>query len=194
MVSILSNIPGKKFIILAHCLLNQNTVVKPLASHVGVVSSLIQFITEKGYGVIQLPCPETIYLGLRRWWMSREQYDTVSYREFSKRILEPYIRLVEELVRDGCEYIVIGVKGSPSCAVRVTTSNQCWSGEPRVDKCPPPVKISSPGVFMEVLLEMIRRKGLREPLELLEIDHDEVAAKGLPDDVCRVLEKYSPIK
>ena len=117
MVSVLESISGKRVVVLAHCFLNQNTVVKPLASHVGVVSSLIQFIVEKGYGVIQLPCPETIYLGLKRWWMSREQYDTTSYREFSRRLLVPYIRLLEELIKDGCEYIVIGIKGSPSCAL-----------------------------------------------------------------------------
>jgi predicted secreted protein len=194
MVDDLKSSPGKRIVVLAHCLLNQNTVVKPLASHVGVVSSLIQFIIERGYGVIQLPCPETIYLGLKRWWMSREQYDTASYREFSRRILEPYIKLLEELVKDGCEYIIIGIEGSPSCAVKVTTSNPCWFGEPHIDKCPPSGKISSPGVFIEMFLEMIREKGLREPLELLEVDHKDIATKGIPEEVRRILEKYSPIK
>jgi len=186
--------PGKRVAVVAHCLLNQNTVVKPLASHVGAVIDLVKALVEGGYGIVQLPCPEATYLGMRRWWMSREQYDTASYREHCKRILEATIKLLEELTRDGCEYIVLGVRGSPSCATTVATSNPYWSGEPRVDKHPPSAKIERPGVFMEVFFELIGARGLKKPLAILDVDHEEVAKRGLPLEVKRVIEEYAPVK
>jgi len=175
--------------VVAHCLLNQNTVVKPLASHGGVVTSLVDFLARQGYGLIQLPCPEAIYLGMRRWWMSREQYDTESYREFSRRLLEPYVKLLAELTQDGCAYVVLGVRGSPSCAVETTTSNPSWSGEPRADKHPPSVKVSSRGVFMEELMGMLEERRLPPPLAVLDIDHREVSEKGLPEELVRTLSR-----
>jgi predicted secreted protein len=180
---------GRVIAVVAHCLLNQNTVVKPLASHEGVVASLVDFLARQGYGLVQLPCPETLYLGMRRWWMSREQYDTESYREFSRRLLEPYVKLLAELTRDGCTYVVLGVRGSPSCAVETTTSNPSWSGEPRADKHPPSVKISGRGVFMEELLKMLEEHGLPRPLAALDVDHREASEQGLPEKLVKTLSR-----
>lgn len=177
--------------IVAHCILNQNTVVKPLASHPGAVVDLVKLLIEKGYGILQLPCPEAIYLGMRRWWMSREQYDTSHYRAFSRRILEQYVTLLEELVKDGVRYIVIGVKGSPSCATQVSTSNMHWMGEPRIDFYPSSEKISAPGIFMEMFLDMIKERGLPDPMAIIDVDHEEIATKGLSIDVINVINQCS---
>ena len=35
-------------------------------------------------GVIQLPCPEATFLGMRRWGMTREQYDVPAFRRHSQ--------------------------------------------------------------------------------------------------------------
>ncbi|MGC8983028.1 MAG: CD3072 family TudS-related putative desulfidase [Desulfurococcaceae archaeon] len=175
----------------AHCLLNQNTVVKPLASHEGAVKDLVKALVDLGYGIIQLPCPEALYLGLKRWWMSREQYDSRSYRSFAGKILEPYVALLEELVKDGCRYILLGVRGSPSCATQSTTSNPFWQGEPRVDKYPESTKVERPGVFMEVLLELIGKAGLPGPELVLDVDHEEVAESGLPAEIAEKLLEVS---
>lgn len=166
--------------VVAHCLLNQNTVVKPLASHRGTVESLIELLVRLGYGIVQLPCPEAVYAGMRRWWMSREQYDNPGYRAYAERVLEYYVDLIEELTRDGCRYILIGVEGSPSCALELTTSNKEWEGEPRIDQCANSIKINMPGVFMDLLLKKIRERGLPEPLLTLDINHREAAESGLP--------------
>jgi Predicted secreted protein len=173
--------------IIAHCILNQNTVVKPLASHEGAVKNLANLLVDLGYGIIQLPCPETIYLGLKRWWMSREQYDTQSYREFSRKLLKPYIHLLRELVKDKCKYILVGVRGSPSCALKTTTSNPDWFGEPAASVLPPSSKIDSPGVFMSELLELIKEHRLPEPLLVIDISHDEVAKQGVPVEIVKQL-------
>jgi predicted secreted protein len=36
--------------------------------------------------VVQIPCPETSYVGLKRWWFTKELYDSVSYRRHCRRI------------------------------------------------------------------------------------------------------------
>lgn len=174
---------GRKLVVVAHCLLNQNTVVKPLASHPGSVTELVKLLVDQGYGIVQLPCPETIYLGLKRWWMSKEQYDTQSYRAFARKLLEPYVKLLAELTRDGCEYAILGVRGSPSCALEITTSSPLWGGEPRAEKLPPSRKVKGPGVLMEELLKLIDEYKLPKPLLELDVDHEEVAERGVPGEV-----------
>ena len=174
---------GRLVAIVAHCILNQNTVVKPLASHRGSVVNLVEVLVRNGYGIVQLLCPETIYLGLNRWQMSREQYDTYTYREHAKNILKPYISLLRELARDGSKYVLIGVKGSPSCAVETTTSNPYWQGEPRIDNYPESTKIKTTGVFMEVFLELIKENNLPEPILSIDIDHEELANRPIPSQL-----------
>lgn len=169
--------------IVAHCILNQNTVVKPLASHGGAVGELVKKLVDYGYGLIQLPCPEAIYLGLKRWWHSREQLDVELYKSSMSKILESHVMLLRELARDGCRYVLIGIHGSPSCAAVKTTSNRSWEGEPRIDKYPASVKIDQPGVFIEVLYELIDRYGLPRPLLSIDIDHGEIATRGLPREI-----------
>lgn len=175
--------------IVPHCVLNQNTVVKPLASHEGAVKDLVNILVEEGYGIIQLPCPETVYLGLRRWWMSREQYDTASYRKTSRELLEPVVNLLSELVADGCQYVVLGVRGSPSCAVEVTSSNPNWGGEPAVAERA--VKVKGMGVFMEELFRLIEERRLPKPAIAIDVDHREIAEKGTPPHLASVLRSLS---
>lgn len=184
--------PGKRVAVVAHCLLNQNTVVKPLASHVGAVEALVRALVERGYGVIQLPCPEATYLGMRRWWMSREQYDTASYREHSRRLLEPYVRLLEELSKDGCQFLLIGVRGSPSCAVESSTSNPAWGGEPNAARLPQSKKVGRPGVFMEELLRALQERGIGGVLAAFDVDHEEVARRGLGERELAALDEHAP--
>ncbi len=76
----------------------------------------------------------------------------------------------------------------------MTTSNPYWSGEPRVDKHPPSAKIERPKVFMEVFFELIGARGLKKPLAILDVDHKEVAKRGLPLEVRRIIEEHAPVK
>ncbi|MEM4101486.1 MAG: hypothetical protein QXE24_02255 [Desulfurococcaceae archaeon] len=179
----------KLIAVLPHCLLNQNTVVKHLASHEGAVVDLVKVLVEEGYGLIQLPCPETIYLGLKRWWMSKDQYDTESYRKMARSLLEPYVTLLKELVKDGCRYIVLGVKGSPSCALEVTSGNPEWGGEPNVGMGT--MKVKGMGVFMEEFLKLIAEHSIPEPMILLDVDHREIAEKGLPEELEKRIRELS---
>ena len=152
---------SRKVAFVAHCILNYNAKVNGLAGRESMDIEVIELLHKHGYGIAQLPCPETTYMGLRRWWHVREQYDNIGFREHCREILKPTIKLMREFKRMGYEVIVIGVEGSPSCGVRFTGSSSVWGGKPE-DPGEYPLKKGC-GVFMEVLYEEIVRNKLEKP-------------------------------
>ncbi len=110
---------NKKIAVLAHCLLNVNAKVAGLALYEGVHREVVLPLIQSGVGIIQLPCPETSYLGLQRWGMSKNQYDTPFYRAHCRTLLIPTVEQIQEYLANGYEIeAVFGVDGSPSCGVQ----------------------------------------------------------------------------
>lgn len=107
---------SNKIIITAHCILNQNTVIKEEARALGAVPSVIEWILAEGYGIVQLPCPEFTFLGMNRPPMTYEQYDTPQYRQHCRDILLPIMEQLHEYQFNGYEIVgTIGIQSSPSC-------------------------------------------------------------------------------
>ncbi|CEG25792.1 CD3072 family TudS-related putative desulfidase [Bacillus sp. B-jedd] len=107
---------SKRIILTSHCIINQNTVIDGEARALGAIPSAVQWIVGKGYGILQLPCPEFTFLGLDRPPMTYEEYDTKEYRVHCRKILEPVVQQVKEYVKSG--YIIegiLGIQSSPSC-------------------------------------------------------------------------------
>jgi predicted secreted protein len=114
---------SRQIVVLAHCHLNVNTKVHGLADYPGARADILRPLIDEGVGIVQLPCPEATFLGMRRWGMSVEQYDTPAYRRHCREILAPVIGTLTALVEDGCVIReVLGVDGSPSCGVSGTCS------------------------------------------------------------------------
>lgn len=114
---------SKKIIVVAHCILNANAKVGPLAMYPGVLREVMDQFIEDGTGILQLPCPESSYLGINRWGMCREQYDHPNFRRHCRRILTPSVDQIETFIAAGYEIIgVIGANGSPNCGVTKTPS------------------------------------------------------------------------
>lgn len=57
---------SKKIIVLAHCLLNQNSISDGTADLPGQFTEIVRLIMRNDIGMIQLPCPELHCLGLDR--------------------------------------------------------------------------------------------------------------------------------
>lgn len=55
-----------KVVLVAHCILNQNSRVLGLAQHPAVVSEIVDTLTKHNIGIIQMPCPEISFTGLKR--------------------------------------------------------------------------------------------------------------------------------
>ena len=113
---------SRKVAVVAHCILNQNARVLGLAKHAGIIDELVSLLLKKGYGVVQMPCPELIYSGLKRWSQTKEQYDTPMFRKLCREIAKSVAEQVKEYLDSGVNVaLVIGVEGSPSCGVDETS-------------------------------------------------------------------------
>jgi len=151
---------GRKVVVLAHCLLNVNTKVHGLAIYPAVHPDVRELMSED-VGVIQLPCPEAVFLGMRRWGMTREQYDVPAFRRHSHMLLEPVVDTLAALVDDGCEVVgVWGVDGSPSCGVARTCAGYEGGDMDRVTGPPEARYVAGEGVFIATLQSMLTDRGL----------------------------------
>lgn len=108
---------NNKVVLVSHCVLNQNSVVRPLAREEGGFSQIMSIVAEYPVGVIQLPCPETLFLGMDRPPMSKEEYDTSEYRELCGKLVENQSDYLEALRKGGCTLVgIIGIEESPTCS------------------------------------------------------------------------------
>lgn len=109
---------SKRVILLAHCILNQNTVVFPLARAKGAYKEIVDTIMEAGIGIHQLSCPEYKYLGLSRKPMNKEEYDVPDFRRVCNDIAADTTNVIKEYLSNNYEIIgIIGINQSPSCSI-----------------------------------------------------------------------------
>lgn len=130
----------------AHCLLNPHTRVRGLRP--------VEFLPEGP--VIQLPCPEALYMGLDRWAVTRNQLDVPEFRRFCRSLIVHYADLLEMLARQGKLIKIVGLAGSPSCGVDTTSSGYAGG---RVRECEHE-HVLGKGVFMEELMVELERRGV----------------------------------
>ncbi len=108
---------SKGLVILCHCVINQNSVVKPLARAKGSFIFVKQLIDE-GLGIIQLPCPEFRHLGINRKPMEKEEYDTQEYRSLCKDLAITAAEDIEAYLKEGYDIKgIVGIKESPTCSI-----------------------------------------------------------------------------
>lgn len=154
-----------RILLVCHCLLNVNSKIYPLADWQGVHREAIQPHIDEGTGILQLPCPETSYLGMNRWGMTREQYDHHSFRDHCDRILLPSFQQIEAFVQAGYTIVgVAGMDGSPNCGVTWTcegfTGGEICSTESVLDQARSLRRVSGSGVFMGVLAAWLKGRGI----------------------------------
>src|SRR5674476_3866 len=88
--------------VLGHCLLN------PLARIKGAKPPLP--VDTKGANVIQLPCPESMFFGMRRREITKDQLDHPAYRRFCQEIFTPFADLLEPTRQAEISYAVFCLK------------------------------------------------------------------------------------
>ena len=156
-----SQVPEKPFtcgnkdevLVIGHCLLN------PLARVKGVKPALP--IDTKGANVIQLPCPEAMFFGMRRRKITKDQLDHPAYRRFCREIFTPLADLLEDLAAAGIKIKIIGVPKSPSCGVEITSVG----GEPGKVKEFHHSHAPGPGVFMEEIIKELEKRNVKFEIE-----------------------------
>jgi predicted secreted protein len=165
----------------AHCLLNQNAKVAGGARCPGVYSPLVQTLRECGWELAQMPCPELTFAGLHRFWAVREQYDTLAYRRHCARIAAAVAGAAQAHVARGDEVVLVGLEGSPSLGVHITSSDPARGGRPEWPEGAPELTPGT-GILTEELLRELRERGLPAPrrigIEHQLPGHDEAAERA----------------
>lgn len=165
-----------KILVVSHCILNISSKVlsyneaeqKTEAVH---RKRLLEYVIENQIQLIQLPCPEFLIYGSRRWGHVKEQFEHPFFREQCRKMLEAVVMQLKEYASDPERFQLMGVVAidySPSCGYHATCKGD-WGGE--LGGCPDlQRKIDSlsigkePGVFMEELIKLLREAQLDIPI------------------------------
>ncbi len=146
----------------ANCLLNQNSKVDGGAVCPGVYPPVVRLLREQGWRIEQLPCPELSFTGLNRFWAVREQLDTLAYRRHCRRLAVAVAGVIELRVEEGEDVVLIGVEGSPSMGVCITSSDPRRGGRPSWPDGAPELT-DGEGIFVEELRAELQRRGIGCP-------------------------------
>lgn len=158
----------RKILLVSHCIINPHSKARGLARREKIEASrrvLEELLKDLDLGIIQLQCPELLYMGLGREPASRSLYDNPDFRKACREIAEQVAKLVKEYEKEGVKTIAyLGVEGSPSCGVQWTHFKE--------DKAE-----RGMGVFTETLSEVMSSSGI------------QIAFLGLPESA-----KYGSIE
>jgi predicted secreted protein len=142
-----------------NCVLNHNARAPGAAKYPGVNHDVVDVLRKHGVGVIQMPCPEMVCLGLPRARAPgvsiRDIMDTPEGRSCCRKLSVSVVDGIEEYLRNGYTVAAVlgGDVGSPGCAVPF----------------PPPesgaqVPASGLGTFTKALLDELRKRDIRIPI------------------------------
>ncbi|RKD22348.1 Predicted secreted protein [Caminicella sporogenes DSM 14501] len=181
---------SREIILLSHCILNANSKVEGLSEYSGVLFELTNLIIKRGIGIIQLPCPEMLMYGIKRWGHVKEQFDTPYFREKCRKLIQPIVNQLIDYKNSGYKILgVIGIDGSPSCGVNKTCSGN-WGGEflnnkLLVDKIHNLKFINASGIFIEEMKKIFRENNLSISFTAL----DETNINGSINKIKEFLDK-----
>lgn len=151
---------SKKIVLVAHCLLNQNAKLDQLASRPGVLPKITKEIIESGAGIIQMPCPEMLGIGLDRHCTIEATLEDIKTEKtrvakLMSKEKQLCINLAQHLIFQLKQYKeynfeiigVLGVNMSPTCGVETT-----WADDKEVE---------GNGIFIKTLKEEFEKAGLQ---------------------------------
>ena len=163
---------------LAHCLLNANAKVDEGARCEGVYAPVVDVLRRHGCTIRQMPCPELGFVGTRRFWAVREQYDTPAFRAHCERLAAPVAASIRADLQRQARVVIVGIDGSPSMGVELTASSEEWGGRPDKPRDEDYPVVPGTGLFTATLLRLladdvarVRTVGIGQDL----LDYDEAA-------------------
>ncbi|MDH5389541.1 MAG: hypothetical protein OEX10_00110 [Candidatus Bathyarchaeota archaeon] len=154
---------SRKIVVVAHCVLNQNSRVQGIAYYAGMINEIVDLIRKHEVGIVQMPCPELTYAGLLRPSQTKEQYDTPAFRRHCRQIASSTANQVEEYVRNGFKVLaVLGVEGSPTCGVEENSFQE-----------------ANLGILMEELRSELKKRKVEVPMKDVRDAHANQGALWL---------------
>ncbi len=166
-----------RILVVSHCILNTASKVtsedeNSMRKETEARKLLLNIITKQNIQLLQLPCPEFIMYGPKRWGHVKDQFNHSFFRTQCREMLLPYILQLKEYASLPDKYqiiAVVAVDGSPSCGYSSTCIGD-WGGElcgaaSLSEKLSDVKEINEPGVFMEELLLLLQKEQLNIPVK-----------------------------
>ncbi len=164
-----------KILITCHCFLNDavklmHQDMSEQSSEKRIKEKIIKRMMDNHVEILQLPCPEFMIYGSRRWGHASSQFDNPFFREYTKDMLKPYLLQIKEYISrpEVFELLgVLGIDGSPSCGVDFTYDGE-WEGEfsshPDLQHSFESIrKEEKSGVLIDVFREMLQDESIEIP-------------------------------
>ena len=149
-----------KIVVVAHCILNQNSRVLGLAYYPAVIGEVVDVLRRYNIGFLQMPCPELTYAGIKRPSKTKEEYNTPNYRKHCRKIAVSTANQLEEFAKNGVKVIaVLGIENSPSCDAGSF--------------------VNETGVFMEELTLELEERGLEILMHAINASETIIDVKWL---------------
>jgi predicted secreted protein len=170
---------SKKVVLVAHCLMNQNSISDGTADYPSQFTALINLLIENRIGIIQLPCPELTCLGLDRKdkqggmrpvLMENTRIRGLMCEKANAGQLQSKAEEVATQIQEYDSYGfrvlgVIGVNRSPSCGIETTTKDNR--------------EVEGRGVFSKMISEACRKRGYAIALIGVKTSEKEESIKRL---------------
>lgn len=170
---------SKKIVLVAHCILNQNAKIDACAHYPGAISEALAALHAAGVGLVQLPCPELLYLGLDRGKAAGsaatvEAEDTrvarrmgeAGARALCRQLVAGIVYQLEEYRKHGFEVAgLVGINCSPTCGVETT-----WSDDR---------EHAGQGVFTKLLGDELAARGLAVKAAGIKAREPEQAVRAI---------------
>ncbi len=132
-----TDVRSKSVLFVTHCILNQNSISDGTATYPASVKEIVELAGAYQVGIVQMPCPELMCLGLDRGNTAGSTYPVVEEntrirKAMSQRPAAAKLRpLVRQVVFQIAEYRkygfdvrgIVGINRSPSCGVDTTSDN-----------------------------------------------------------------------
>lgn len=170
----------EKILVVSHCILNKASKVKgynmeEMEEENQLRKELLKEVFDKDIELLQLPCPEFIMYGSKRWGHVKNQFDNPFFRKNCKEILNPIIEQLKEYNNNKDRFQILGivsVEGSPSCGYNLTCKGSyggelggCSNLQEKIESI---VMVNEAGVFMEELKILLDKNDLHMDIRTMK--------------------------
>lgn len=170
----------EKILVVSHCILNKASKVKgynmeEMEEENQLRKELLKEVFDKDIELLQLPCPEFIMYGSKRWGHVKNQFDNPFFRKNCEEILNPIIEQLKEYSNNKDRFQILGivsVEGSPSCGYNLTCKGNyggelggCSNLQEKIESI---VMVNEAGVFMEELKILLDKNDLHMDIRTMK--------------------------
>jgi Predicted secreted protein len=148
---------SKLHVLVPYCALSQGVRADTIVRHYpAVVKEVIEFFIANNINIMQMPCPELFFDGIRRRPCGKSHYDTLYNKKICREVATKVVDLILLIQSGGYEVIgILGVNYSPSCAVDFIKYKR-------------PEKIPGTGIYIEELQSVLHEHNLDIPFVGIE--------------------------